>query len=85
MAEFAGVLELATQEDDTPLVTFQDRHIATALSPRSTERFLSAERPDTSSESGFGRASRSSRVNYDRFRTLFKNRSVRNTPEEGSA
>jgi hypothetical protein len=85
MAEFADTLERATREDDTPLVTFQDRHIATALSPRATERFLSAERPDTSSESGFGHASRSSPVNYDLFRTLFKNRSVRNTPEEGSA
>jgi hypothetical protein len=41
MAEFAEVLERATKEDDTPLVTFQDRHIATALSPRATERFLS--------------------------------------------
>ena len=41
MAEFAGVLKRATQEDDTPLVTFQDEHIATALSPRATERFLS--------------------------------------------
>ena len=34
MAEFASILERATQEDDRPLVTFQDRHIATALSPR---------------------------------------------------
>jgi hypothetical protein len=41
MAEFAGILERATQEDDMPLVTFQDRHIVTALSPRATERFLS--------------------------------------------
>jgi hypothetical protein len=56
MAEFADTLERATREDDTPLVTFQDRHIATALSPRATERFLSAERPDTSSESDFGHA-----------------------------
>jgi hypothetical protein len=41
MAEFADVLERATQDDDTPLLTFGDRHVATALSPRATERFLS--------------------------------------------
>ena len=41
MAAFADVLEHATKEDDTPLVTFKDRHITTALSPRATERFLS--------------------------------------------
>jgi hypothetical protein len=45
MAEFAGVLERSTREDDTPLVTFQERHIATALSPRATERFLSDRIP----------------------------------------
>jgi hypothetical protein len=37
MAEFAGVLERSTQEDDTPLVMFQDRHIVTALWPRATQ------------------------------------------------
>jgi hypothetical protein len=41
MAQFADVLEKATAEDDTPLVTFKERHIATALSPAATERVLS--------------------------------------------
>jgi hypothetical protein len=33
----------------------------------------------------FALDSRSSLINYDLFWTLFKNRSVRNTPEDGSA
>jgi hypothetical protein len=33
----------------------------------------------------FALDSRSTVLNYDLFRTLFKNRSVRNTPEDGSA
>jgi hypothetical protein len=41
MVAFANVLEGATREDTTPLVTFRSKHIATAISPRATERLLS--------------------------------------------
>jgi hypothetical protein len=41
MAAFADVLVQATKEGDTPLVTFANQHIATALSRQATERLLS--------------------------------------------
>jgi hypothetical protein len=41
MAAFAEVLVMATKEGDTPLVTFGNQHIATALSRQATERLLS--------------------------------------------
>jgi hypothetical protein len=41
MATFADLLVQATKEGDTPLVTFANQHIATALSRQATERLLS--------------------------------------------
>jgi hypothetical protein len=41
MEAFANALETATKEDNTPLVTFRTKHIATAISPRATEKLLS--------------------------------------------
>lgn len=41
MAAFADMLVQATKEGDTPLVTFGNQHIATALSRQATERLLS--------------------------------------------
>jgi hypothetical protein len=41
MAAFANVLVEATKEGDTPLLTFDNKHIATALSRQATERLLS--------------------------------------------
>jgi hypothetical protein len=41
MATFADLLVQATKEGDTPLVTFANQHIVTALSRQATERLLS--------------------------------------------